>query len=97
MGDVVASAEPGERAASGIQRGSFTDLFIIQALAADGDALRTQDGGQSGLGDAVATADLLGGLTGLVTVHDVGDVLSAQEAFGAGFSDILSGRMWSRW
>jgi hypothetical protein len=48
-------------------------------------------------GDAVAIADLPGGLAGLIAVHHVGDVIAAQMAFGARFSDILPGQKWSGW
>jgi hypothetical protein len=50
-------------------------------VAADGDALITEHGGNAGLRDAVAIADLLGGFAGLVPMHDIGDVLGGQEAF----------------
>jgi hypothetical protein len=55
-------------------------LFVGETLTADGDALLAKDRGNSGPGDAVATTDLLSGLTGFVPVHDVGDVLGGQEA-----------------
>jgi len=49
-------------------------------LAADGDAVFPRDGGNSGLGDAVAIANLVGGFAGFVPMDDVGDVLGGQEA-----------------
>lgn len=51
-----------------------------------------KDRGDTSLGDAVATTNLLGGFTGFIPSHDVGDVFRVQEAFSAGFSDILYGR-----
>jgi hypothetical protein len=66
--------------AGDVERGSFPGLHIIQALATDGNALVAEDGGDAGLGDAVAIADPLGGFARFVAVHDVGDILKTQEA-----------------
>jgi hypothetical protein len=49
-------------------------------LATDGGALLAQDGGDAGFGDAVASADPLGGFAGFVVMDDVGDVFGGQEA-----------------
>jgi hypothetical protein len=45
--------------------------------------LLAEDGGDSCLGDAVASADLLGGFAGFVVMHDVGRVFGVQEALCA--------------
>jgi hypothetical protein len=58
-------------------------------LAADSDALLAEDGGNPGLGDAVASADLLSGFATFVASCDVGDVLGGQEAFRTGFRAFL--------
>ena len=68
----------------------FGHLLTGEALAADGDALLTNDGSDTGLRDAVAIADLLGGLAGFVPLHDVGDIFGGQEAFRARFRVVLT-------
>jgi hypothetical protein len=67
----------------------FTDLFGGETLAADNDTLLTEDGGDAGLGDAVARTDLLRGLTSSILVLDIGDVSRGKEAFRAGLSMTL--------
>jgi hypothetical protein len=58
-------------------------------LAPDRDTVFAEHDGNASLGDAVASADLLGGLASFVASHDVGYVLGAQEAFGTGFRFVL--------
>ncbi len=50
-------------------------IFFVQALAADGDAVLPEDGGDTCVGHAATSADLLSGFVGFVPTHDVGDVL----------------------
>ncbi|WP_157932907.1 hypothetical protein [Mycobacteroides abscessus] len=57
-------------------------------MATDGDALITEDGGNAGLGDAVAGTDVLRGLAGFIPGHDVGDVLGGEETLRAWFGTI---------
>jgi hypothetical protein len=71
--------------AGGIEFGSLTDLFTSKALAADGDALLTEHRGHPGFGDAAASTDLLRRVSGLVFLHDVGDIIGGQEALRAGW------------
>lgn len=89
MGDAVATARRCERFASGIEPCCFSGLFVAEALATDGNALLTENTGDGGLGNAVVSADLLGGFAGFVAIDDVGDVGGAQEAFRARFRAVL--------
>jgi hypothetical protein len=73
--DAVASTEPSEGFAGAIQGCRFHHVFGAEALAADGGALLSEDRGHSGLGDALAIADLLGGFASFVSIHDVGNVI----------------------
>jgi len=70
------------------------DLFVIQALTADSDALFAKHVSDTSLGDAIALADLLGSLSRLVSVHDIGDIFGGQEAFRARFRGIPAGQRW---
>ncbi len=76
--DTVTSTKPRQRFTRSVQRDRLVDLLFVQTLAADRDALLTEDRGNTSLGDAVASADLLGGFAGFVAMHDVGDVLGGQ-------------------
>jgi len=58
-------------------------------LAADGDALLTENSGDTGLGDAIDVANLLSGFASFVAVHDIGNILGGQEALRARVSLIL--------
>jgi hypothetical protein len=78
-----------------VEHGSFTALFVIHALPADCDALFPEHVGDTGLGDAVLIADLLGGFLSLVPMNDVGDILGGQEAFRARFWAVLARQGWS--
>src|ERR1700712_1568237 len=69
-------------------------LFCRQALTVDGESLLTEHRSDTSVGDAIATADLPGGLTGLVPSHCVRCALGAQNAFVTRFSDLLYGRIW---
>jgi hypothetical protein len=71
------------------------DLFVIQALTADSDALFAEHVGDASLGDAVALADLLGSPSRLVSVNDIGYIFGGQEAFRARFRGIPAGQRWS--
>jgi hypothetical protein len=72
------------------------DLFVIQALTADSDALFAEHVGDASLGDAVALADLLGSLSRLVAVHDIGDIVGGQEALRARFRGVPARQRWPR-
>lgn len=65
------------------------DLYVAQALAADGDALQAEHVGNAGRGDSVVSTDLLSGFTYFVASHAIGDVLGGQEALGAAFWTVL--------
>jgi hypothetical protein len=52
-------------------------------MAADGDALLAEHGSDTGLGDAVASGNLLCCASGLVSPHNVGEVIDGQEALRA--------------
>jgi hypothetical protein len=75
--------------ALGVEPGGFTDLFLREALAANGDAVLAEHGGNTGLGDAVAVSDLFGRVAGLV-LQDVVDVVGAEEPFRAGWQAIVA-------
>jgi hypothetical protein len=75
---------------------SFTYLFIGEALAAERDALHAKDGGNTGFGDAIQLADQLSSFTGLVPMHDIGDVIGGQEPFRPRFWTIRLRQSWSR-
>jgi hypothetical protein len=53
--------------------GGSTYLFIRETLAAEGDALLSQDGGDARLGDAIVSADLLGRFA-VVAPDDIRDI-----------------------
>jgi len=61
-------------------------------LATDGYALLAEYGGDAGLGDAVARADLLRRVSGLVFLHDLGDIAGGQEALRTGDAPWLRNR-----
>jgi hypothetical protein len=63
---------------------------LREALAANGDALLAEHGGNTGLGDAVAVSDLFGRVAGLVVLQDVVDVVGAEEPFRAGWQAIVA-------
>lgn len=69
----------------GVEVGCFCDLLCRQALATDDDALLAEDGGDSRLGDPVASGNLLGGLSCLIPSGDVGSICDGQEAFRTDF------------
>ena len=89
VGDTKLDTDPRKRLACGIEFGRFAHLLIIQALAANEDAPRTEHIRNSGLGDAVAMSDLLGSGSRLVPTHNIGHIIGPQEALGARFWAVL--------
>lgn len=71
----MAVCEPSQRFTGGVKCGSFPRLFLVQPLAAETDAGFAQHGGYTGLGNAVASTDLLSGLADFIESGDVSDIL----------------------
>jgi hypothetical protein len=95
MRDTVVSTKPRQGFTGCVESCCLIDLYAAQALAADGDALLAEHVGDAGLGDSVASTDLLSGFAYFVAIHDVSEVLGGQEAFGAGFWTVLGRSGWS--
>jgi hypothetical protein len=80
VGDPKASSDICEGFPCAVQGFDFRALILSEALASDADALFAEHVGDTSLGDTVASADLLSGFASCVALHDIGEVLDAQEA-----------------
>ena len=90
------STKPRQRFTRCVESCCLIDLYVAQALAADGDALFAEHVGDAGLGDSVASADVLSGFTSFVPCHDVGYIFGGQETLRPGFWGILGQQRWLR-